>query len=84
MMSPVKITTTLTNEHELLNGHLEATVNGKLELAMNGKLDPTMLNGKLEPVNGFRKNGFVKPDSTDYPVSDTLFNLRSKLYSKIP
>ncbi|XP_026323508.1 choline-phosphate cytidylyltransferase B-like isoform X2 [Hyposmocoma kahamanoa] len=66
MMSPVKITTTLTNEHELLNG-LEVTVNGKLELAMNGKLDPTMLNGKVEPVNGFRKNGFVKPDSTDYP-----------------
>lgn len=69
MMSPVTITTTLTNGHDLLNGHLEAKVNSKLALAMNGKLDQTMLNGKLESVNGFRKNGFVKPDSTDYPVS---------------
>lgn len=71
MMSPVTITTTLTNGHDLLNGHLEATVNGKLQPALNVKLDPTMLNGKLEPVNGFRKNGFAKPDPTDSPVSVT-------------
>lgn len=69
-MSPVTITTTLTNGHEFLNGHLEATVNGKLEPAMNGKLDSTMQNG--EPVNGFRKNGFVKPDPAGYPVSDII------------
>lgn len=68
----MKITTTLTNGHELLNGHLEATMNGKLEPAMNGKLDPMMLNGKLEPLNGFRKNGFVNPDTTDNPVSDII------------
>lgn len=72
MMSPVTIATPLTNGREHLNGHLEATVNGKLEPAMNGKLDQTMLNGKLEPVNGFRKNGFVKQDPTDYPVSDIV------------
>lgn len=72
MMSPVTIATTMINGHELLNGHLEATVNGKLEPAMNGKLDPNILKAKLEPVNGFRKNGFVKPDPTDYPVSDIV------------
>lgn len=73
MMSPVTITTTLTNGHELLNGHLEGTVNGlngKLDSTMlNNKLDSTMLNGKLEPVNGFKKNGLVKPDPTEIPVS---------------
>lgn len=72
MMSPATITTTLTNGHELLNGHLESKLNGKLEPAVNGKLEPKMLNGKLELVNDYRKNGFAKPDSTDSPVSCIL------------
>lgn len=78
MMSPVTITTTLTNGHELLNGHMESKLNGKLE--------PKMLNGKLELINDFRKNGFAKPDTKDPPVSNICYlkDVHSSLILRIP